>query len=836
MIRFVWSMFWRESRFSWKRQVFFVFCIAVGVGGLVAVKSFSYGIESKMRDEARNLMAADLILTSNRPFVAAERAALAELESEGAAITLSREFVSMAMAPATGDTRMVDVRAVGDGYPFYGEVLTASGRPFRELLQPGSVLVHSSILIHLGLQIGDTLRIGSADFRIGGELIREPDTVSMFSFAPRVLMTDAGGEATGLIRPDGLVRYRAMVKLPPDADSPTVAAALREKLPDRFARVRTYDAAQPRVSRFMGNLTDYLNLVGLVALMLGGVGVAAAIRVFLAQKVETIAVLKCLGATSGLVLAIYLLQALLLGLTGSGVGIALGLMLQGVLPHLLKGLIPVQMEFSISWAAAGEGLLLGGLITLLFTLPPILQLRRVPPARIFRRNVEADRGQRFELWWSLGVVLPVLLALSVWQGGSWKIGGIFFAGLAGAIAALYLATRGFLFLLRRMPKPRRFVIKYGLMGLYRPGNQAVPVSIALGLGVMLVLLIYLTQNGLLRQIVSNSDEGQPNLIFIDIQKAQLEPFGEIMAQHGLPRDGLIPIVRGRVRALNGDRIRLDEITDEDKRRVLGFTYAFTYRDRLEPGEEVLEGRFGPDPERSGHQVSIADWWSEYSGVGLGDTVTVDIQGVPITATVTSIRKVDWGNRRANFSLVFMPGALEEAPHMYVATLQVPGAAARVAVQKAVVSRLPNVTVIDVEIILQSVQQIVDRIALVIQFMAAFSVVVGVVILIGAVATTKYQRLREVVLLKTLGATRAVVAAVLAIEYVFLGGLAGLVGAVAAGVVSWGMVTFVFRGSWDFSAQPYLIALTAATLMTLTVGVTASLDILSRKPLQVLREE
>jgi putative ABC transport system permease protein len=835
MNRLPWLMLLREARFSWKRQLFFAFCVAVGVGGLVAVKSFGLSVEARMRLEARALLAADLVLSSARPFTEAEWKALRGLEARGASISLSREFVSMATVPGKTATRLVDVRAVDARYPFYGRVVTGSGRLFEGLLTEDAAIVHPSVLIYLDLKVGDALLIGGKSFRIVDELIKEPDTVQLFSYAPRVILSDKGGEATGLIREDSLVRYRALVKLPETLPAAQVSEELKKSLPDRFANIRTFDDDQPRVGRFMGLLENYLNLIGLVALILGGVGVAAAIRVFLSQKMDSIAILKCLGATSNQVLGIYAVQAGLLGWIGSLAGAGIGIAVQGVLPLLLADLMPVVLPFAVSWPAVAEGLVLGTFTTLLFTLQPILEVRRVPPARVFRRNVEPEPRRR-TFWLTLLALAPLLFLLSLWEGGSLRVGGIFFLGLSASMAVLALAAKGLLALARRLPQPRRFTWKQGLNGLYRPGNQAAAVTLALGLGVMMVLSVYLLQSDLLRQVASGRQGDEPNLIFIDIQDSQRTEFVDTLRRQGIENPELIPVVRGRIRALNGAPVRLDEIQDEEKRRMLSFTFAMTYRDHLVPGEVILKGRFGPDPAISGPQVSVAEWWTDISGTGVGDTLTVDVQGVTLTATITSIRQVDWNNRRANFTLLFMPGALEAAPRMYVSTARLETPAERVALQKAVVARMPNVSAVDVELILQSLQQIVDRIALVIQFMSLFSIGVGFVILGGAIAVTKYQRLRESVLLKTLGATRAAVAAVLSTEYALLGLLAGAVGAIAAGALSWGLVTFVFEGRWDFRFPPYVIATLTAALLTTAVGLAANLDILNRKPMQVLREE
>ena len=840
MNAFVLPMLAREARASWKRLLLFVLCIAAGVGGLVAVKSFSHNLQRAVSGEARSLLAADVIVRGNRAPGAAERAALAELEAQGGRVVRSLQFASMARAPLNGQVLLASVRAVGPGYPFYGEVLTGSGRPLRERLGDDTVLVHQAMLLKMGLRVGDELEVGRRRFRIADVLVKEPDSpVQVFNLGPRVLMTEAGAEATGLVTTASRLRYAALIRVPPGQEPARVAKALQARLADAFVNVDTFDTAQPRSTRFLGRLTDFLNLVGLAALLLGGIGVAGAIRVFVSQKLDTLAVLKCLGAGSRDLLSVYLLLAVLMGLLGAVLGVALGYGAQLALPWLLRDLLPVQLQLAWPWAAAGEGVLLGLITTLWFGLPPIWALRRVPPARVFRRQVEAPAAQR-RRWLAplrAGLSLLALAALlAVWQAGFTRIAGFFILGLAGAVAALHLAALGLLTLLRRLPKPRAFELKQGLSSLYRPGNQSGAVVMSLGLGVLLLLAVFLIQQDLVRQLVANSPQTQPNLFFLDIQPDQRAEFGRLLGARGHPDPELIPIVRGRIAGLKGQPLRLSGVEDEHQRQHLRYEYAFTYRDRLVEGEEVLAGRFGHDPAIAGAQVSLADWFAEDSRLRVGDRVTVDIQGVQIAATVTSIRKVDWANRRANFSFVFAPGVLEDAPKMYVSALREPEEAARVALQRDVVRALPNVTALDVEMVYRIVQTFMDRIAVVIQFMASFCIAVGLVILLGAIATTKFQRIREAVLLKTLGATRGAVARVLTIEYLILGALAGAVGVLAAAALAWGLVTFVFEGRWDVTPGPYLAAWLATAAGIGVTGLASSLDVLLKKPLEVLREE
>ncbi|HEX7928747.1 MAG TPA: FtsX-like permease family protein, partial [bacterium] len=842
------------------RLLLLVLCIAAGVGGLVAVQSFSVALSRSIQSEARTLLAADLTLRSNRPFGPADETALADLRNNGAEVARSVEFVSMAQAvprhvskgkAAPGGVLLVEARSVGAGYPFYGEVLVKGSAPLRELLRDDTVVVQSALLMHLGLQVGDALKLGNATFRIAGELVKEPDSpVQLMNIGPRVLLTEAGGRATGLVAPTSRVRYTALVKLPsggpPErSDVATVTRLLKTRLTEAqsFANVVSFDQSQPQVTRFLSQLTNFLNLTGLVALLLGGIGVAGAIRVFMTQKLDTLAVLKCLGATSGQLLVIYLTQALVLGLIGSALGVVLGTVTQYVLAWLLADLLPVSLKFVLSGAAVVEGVTLGALVTLWFSLPPLLMVRRVPPARVFRRAVEAEISPTTSRMRTLlRIALPALSglaligALAFWQTGNWRITWIFALGLAGTAIVLLLGSRALLWGLRRLPRLPSFVLRQGITALYRPGNQTGIAVTSLGLSMLLLLAVFLIQKDLLRQVSRNSAADQPNLFFLDIQKDQRQPFLDIVTAAGYPAPELVPLVRGRIIELNGKRLNLDVLPDGDRKRILTFEYAFTYRGALAPGEHVLEGKFERQPGVSGAQVSVADWWMRETGMKLGDTVTMDIQGVPVRATITSVREIEWTNRRTNFSFVYLPGVLEDAPQIYVTGVHAADEAARTTLQQRVVARLPNVTGFDVDTVFKLVQQIMDRIALVIQFMAGFSLAVGLVILLGAIATTKYQRLREAVLLKTLGATRGMVARILALEYLLLGALAGLIGATAAAALSYGLVTWVFEGRWFFSLPSYLSAWAISTVLVTGTGLLSSADVLMRKPLEVLREE
>ncbi|MDH5752132.1 MAG: FtsX-like permease family protein [Deltaproteobacteria bacterium] len=840
MNTFVSAMLWRETRASWKKLSLLVFCIAAGVGGLVAVQAFSVNMDRAIQREARTLLAADIVMTGYRKFGPAEEAALEGLAGRGARITRSYEFVSMARDPKSGRVQTVSVRAVGNDYPYYGEVLTGSGQDFRRSLSRDSLLVENALLLQLNLQVGDRLELGQRSFLIADTLTKEPDSpVQLFRLGPRVLISEEAAMDTGLVGLLSRIRYAALIRLPQDVDPFLTADQLRKALPETFARINTYDQAQPRVSRFMGRLTDYLSLVGLVALLLGGVGVAGAVRVFMVQKMDTIAILKCLGAGSRQIMGVYLLQVLAMGLLGSAIGIFLGGSAAAALPAMLGELVPVELELGLPWRAVAEGLAMGLLTALWFALPPLLTVREVPPALVFRRNVEEQQsGTR--PWKLLALqgawALALATVLTLWQVGPGQVAGLFLAGLAGTVLALYGSVELLKRVLRRLPLQGRFVLRQGLSSLHRPGNQTSSVVVSLGLGVLLLLVVFVIQMDLLSQVAPLTKADPPNLFFLDIQPGQRQEFLAAAASQGIDPNPLIPVVRGRITAVNGEPMRLEEIKDDHQRRHMRYEYSFTYRGNLLPGEEIIDGRFDSSPASGEPGVSVAQWWSQDSGLGLGDRLEIDIQGVRFYAVITSVRKVDWSNRQANFTFVFPPGVLEEAPTMYVSAVSIPELSRRVALQREVVGRLPNITALDVQNVFVIVQAIMDRIALVVQFMAAFTISVGLVILLGAISTTRFQRIREAVLLKTLGATRAMVARVLALEYILLGALAGLVGSLAAGTLSWGLVTLVFQGHWRLTLPPYLAAWALAVLLVTGTGLLSSLDVLMKKPLDVLRDE
>ena len=827
---------WRETRGAWRHFVYFLACITLGVGALVGVGSFSDSLELTVGRSARSLMGADVEVRSTQPLSPAAAAVVSGLEREGVAVTRVREMAAMAQTRAPGGpTQLVELKAVEPGYPFYGRLRADPDRPLGSLIGGGRALVHESLLARLGLQPGDRLRIGEGDFAIAGVIRAEPDrSAGVFSLGPRVLIAGEDLGRTGLLLPGSRVRYRTLLRLPEGRDAERFRDSLAERLPGTALRITAYTQAQPGLRRFWGQLTMYLGLTGLVALMVGGIGVAVSVSAFVRNKRPTIAILKCLGAGSREILAVYTLQTLLLGLGGSLLGAALGSALQPLLAPFLAQLLPLEVELAPSPVAILRGLAMGLGVTLLYALWPLLEIRRVPPASILRSDVEPVLAGR-RPWGAAVLIAAGLAALALWQAGSWKIGGLFIGGLAAALALLAGGARAMMSLARRARWPG-LVWRQGAANLHRPGSQAGAVLVSLGLAVMLIVSVALLEGSLREQISRRSPDRAPAFFFIDIQPDQAEPFAGLVSRLAGARPELIPVVRARLAAINAAPIPGDVRTRQEDIWYLTREYVLTWAAAAPGHNTVVAGRWWTPAEAAREPlISVEEDIAKQLRVGIGGTLTFDIQGVPVSARVVNLRRVDWQSLNSNFFVIFSPGALEGAPTTYIATARArPESEARL--QSAVVAAFPNVTAIPVREVLERVGAVLDQIALAIRLVAGFSILSGLVVMAGALAVTRRQRLYHSVILKALGATRGLVARVFAVEYALLGAAAGVSGTALAAGLAWAVLHFALDVRWQWAPGVLAAGVASAALLALAVGLFGSYRLLAQKPLGVLRGE
>src|SRR3989441_576928 len=837
MSAFVSRMAWRETRAAWQHFAYFFVCIALGVAALVGVDLFAANLERAIQREARSLMAADVELRTTRPLTSEADGVLMKLDGRGIARMQVSELVAMAAVPS--GTQLVELKAVEPGYPFYGKLRADPEDALATLFTGTHALAEETLLIRLDLKVGDTLKIGHAEFRITGVLKKEPDRAAgAFSFGPRVLISRQGLGATGLVQPGSRVTHRHLLKLPEALTPKAVQAELAATFPDKTARVNTYQDAQPILRRFLRQLTMYLGLVGLIALMVGGIGVASSVRAFMKEKLETVAVLKAIGAGSGTILRIYLTQTFLLGALGCLAGAALGAAFQVALPPLLRAWLPIELEFRLALLPFVRGVGMGLLTTVLFALWPLLEVRHVRPNLILRREVaDEPAGSPGRMAWAISGLLALALAgMALWQAGSWRAAGLFIGALAAALALLY-ATAGLVGRLgRRGPRWRSLPWRQGLANLCRPGSQAQTVLVSVGVGVMVILAIHLVERNILWEIGENVPTDAPTFFFIDIQPDQHDAFARLLVERGHTDARLTPLVRSRLWALNGQPVRRESYEDREHGWYFAREYVLTFLNELPKGIAITKGQGWEGGGSSGvPRVSVEEEAARRLGLDLGSTVEFDIQGAKVSGRIASIRKVEWGNMSTNFYFIFEPGALEGAPMTYVATTRV-APQEEVSLQRAVVAAFPNVSAINIRAVLDSVAQVVDRISLVIRFMAALSILAGAVVLAGALAATRFRRIYEAMIFKAVGGTRRILAATFAVEYALLGAAAGLVGAGLATGLAWGAGHWILDVKWLFQPVALVWGIGATIPGTVLVGVLSTYRILGQKPLPVLRRE
>lgn len=842
MIRFVLALARREGRSSRRRLALYMGSISLGVAALVAVNSFRHNVQGAIAAQARELLGADLELSSRRPFDPTVAALLDSLAAAGTPVSRVTSFASMALALPSGATRLVEVRAVEGGFPYYGKMETDPPAAWGALAGGRHAVVDPALLIQLRAAVGDTLAIGEARFQITGTVTQSPGDVALRSaIGPRVYLPAAFLEETRLLRTGSLARYLAFLKFDPPA--------LVQRFLNRYHQLlRAHEVGYDTVSEREQELTDsldalgrYLGLVGLAALLLGGVGVASAVNVFAKEKLDIAAILRCLGATQGTVFAVYLLQAGVLGLAGAALGAALGLGVQSQLPRLLADFLPVRVSAAAHWPSVAAGLAVGAWVAVVFALLPLLSIRNVSPLAALRRDyAPSPRRRAPERLAAMAALGLSLLALSVWQAPRPRSGVAFAIGVSLTAAAL----AGSAWLLSRLTRrffPGRagYVVRQGVANLFRPHNQTTAVTLAVGFGIFLMATLYVVQRNLLDQLRADQRPDRPNVVLFDIQSDQIAGVVALLDARGAPRLEETPIVTARIAAINGrgvQQLLADTAGRRPSRWALRREYRNTYRDHLTASETLLEGSWWSAPIAPGApwRISVERDLAGELGVRLGDRITWDVQGVRLETEVANLRRVNWARFEPNFFVVFEPGALERAPQSFVVLTRVADAAARAALERDLVLRYPNLQALDLSLVQRTLDTVLGSVTLAIRLMALFSLAGGVVVLLGAVAASRYQRMRESVLLRTLGASRRQIAQITATEYLALGALAGLTGAGLAAGAGWALMRFFFEIPFRLPAGELAGLTLGAAALTATVGLLNSRPALDRAPLAVLR--
>ncbi len=841
----------RQFRFSRQRLLLFLSAISLSIATLVAVQSFAANLQGNVRHEARAMLGADLELTSQGPLDARVRQTLAELATTGAAVAKLTSFLSMAHNPVNGAIRLVQVRAPQPGFPFYGEALTRPAGRWASLHDDRNAIVDPGLLTALGVTVGDSISLGETEFRITATIERMPGDIEITSsLAPRVFIPDAYVGETKLLGPGARAEYAAFLRLPDPTRAKSIEQHYRPTWHSAHVSVRSLEDQQEQLHAALGNLASYVGLLGVLALLLGGIGIASAVSAHMTREVDTIALLRCLGATSRQVIAIYLLQASAMGLAGALLGILLGVAMQWTLPRLIADLLPVEVAVRINGAAIAMGLLTGIWAAITFSLLPILQVRLVPPLAVLRRHVEAPplllRDTARWIAWAL--LLGSALAVILYQAPNVRVGMVIAATIAATLLVLAVSAHGYMQLLRRSPYARlSYTFRQGMASLFRPGNRTVTVVLSLGFGVFLLATLMITQASILQPLVVDAD-GRANLMLLDVQPGQLTGIEAALESHGielLQSDPLVPMriadierlpTRRRERAYTGPGSRDGDGASEDWST---HDYRSTYRDTLPNSDTLVAGAWwGAHEEHSANATRGVSLVADIAGildVGVGDRIDWNVAGMTISTVVRSLRNVNLLQLEPHFFAIFEPATLRDAPQTWLLLARAEDEAVRTGFQRDMVARYPNVSMIDVTQVRRALDEIIGRVSFVVRFLASFSVATGFVVLLGAVATGQAQRIREATLLKTIGATRRQIIAALFAEYALLGMLGADLGLALALAAAWALDRYVFRVPLTADVVSLTLITVAMPLLTALVGLSGSREVLQTAPLKALRD-
>jgi len=843
---FIIRMAVRDLRAAWSRLLFFFLCLAVGVGSIVTLRSAIESVRDAMARELRSMLGGDVAISVNRPWEPAARAAVEQRLARAtvAARTETVEALTMVRSedPSKGVARLAEVVGVGAAYPLYGRFELAGGEEYRfDLLRHGGALVRQDLLAQLGASVGDAVLIGDARFTIRGLIRREPGSLAgSLSFGSRVFVSDEDAGRAGVLATGSRASFRLLLRVPA-AEADAIARDINRQLQGQFVRATSFRAAGDSTAEQFARAEDYLSLVGLAVAVLGGIGVWSVIRVFMQQKTRAIAILKCVGATSRGILATYLLQVTAMGVAGSALGVGLAAAALAWIEPMMGRVSGVELAYALSPSAVLQGSGIGLLVALLFSLVPLLDARHVRPAALLR---PADALPRRGVDWprvaAIAIVGTGLVGLAMWQAGSVRVGAILAAGFAALAAVLNLAGVAIVRALKPLERSAWIPLRYAARRIGRPGNQVRPILLAVGLGVFLVAGIRMVETAILAEFRLDDRPDTPDLFLVDVQQDQVAGLTSRLADPALGVEGrplVIPVLRGRVVGVTGNGIPASG-SEDVRRRGLGREFTITYRLSLERNERIVQGTFWPASPASAPEVSVEQSVLDHAALSLGDVVRFDVLGRTVDARITSVRSVNWVDARAGgFVFVFRPGPLDAAPRTYVVPVRGPAnPEARGRLQRTVVDAYPNVSVVDVREVLAAVARVLGLVTTGVTVAGSLVLATGILILIGSIALSKFQRVYEAAVLRTVGATFAFLALLLVWEYALLGLVAGTIGAGGGLLLSWAVSRFVLHVAWHPLIGLASLAIGASTMTVTGVGLLSSLGVLRRKPLATLRAE
>jgi putative ABC transport system permease protein len=832
-------MAWRDARHNFSRLFLFAASLIAGIAAVVSLDSLNYNLQHDIDQNAKELLGADLVVNGDQRF---SKETLAVFDSTGMTQATEVDMASMVLFIQTGESRLIRLVALSGPYPFYGTLETQPVDAYDKMKTAGYAMLDESLASQYAVSSDDSIRIGKSVFRVSGVVKRIPGGGGiMATFTPSVYIRMEDLDSTGLVQFGSRVNYKRFFKAPEGTDIEQVVDSLKSVIKKGGYSYETVEKRKEGLGKGFSSIYQFFSLLAFIALILGCIGVASSVHIYAREKQHEVAVLRCLGTTGWQAFTIFFVQIFILGLISSIVGAVIGVGIQQLLPLLLKGMIPFEISFSISWTSILMGLILGAIVSVLFSLLPLISVRFVPPLTVLRSDFKRQR--LFSKTRIVALLLIVLfpITFAAIQTKSFVTGLFFMGGLLIALLCLSGVAMGLLFLVRKFfPSGAGFVIRHSLSNLFRPNNQTRVLIVTIGLGAFIISTLNIVEKSMLGQVEYRGQENQSNTILFDIQPHQREGVVKLIEENGLPVNQVVPIITCRLTEVKGKSTAelQRDTTDKIPNWAITREYRVTYRDSLHHSEELIKGNLHrlKKGTRDSVQVTISEGMEENLQVTIGDSLMFDVQGVPLRAYISGVRKVDWPKDPPNFIFVFPKGVLEEAPQIYVTATRVEEQTQANRFQQRLVREFPNVSLIDLRLILSTVNQLFDKLGLVVRFLALFCIVSGLIVLAGAVVNSKFIRMRENVLLRTLGARTRQITMITLIEYAWLGlfsALTGLILSLGAGFI---LARYFFEITFAFDAMELALITTGVVVLTLLIGWINSREVINTPPLQVLRKE
>ena len=853
-VLWLFKMAWRDSRKNRSRLLLFTSSIVLGIAALVAVYSFRDNLQRDINNQAKNLTGADLVVVSRKEM---SKSMTARLDTLGDERAKELSFISMLYFIKGEGSRLMQVKALEGNYPFYGEIETTPLVAAKEFKTGRNALVDKTVMLQFGAKPGDSIKVGHLNFAISGFLDNAPGQTGVTALVtPIVYIPMKYLKETGLAQAGSRINYFYYYKFKSESALQHTIRTIQPALEKEGAEFETVASKKQSTGRSFQDLSRFLALSGFVALLLGCIGVGSAIHVYIREKLAAISTLRCLGVRAWEAFFIYLIQVTVIGFIGAVIGAVLGTGIQFLLPMALKDFLPVEFTMQVSWMAISQGIITGVLISVLFALPSLLGVRNISPLNAIRLSFEESKPAAAPLKWLVYIAIIIFVwGFAYLQMENWMQATAFTGSILIAVLVFYSLSGLLLWLVRKtLPARAAYIWRQGFSNLYRPNNQTLMLIVAIGLSTMLIATLYFVQGLLIGKVSLSSGKSQANMLIFDIQSDQRSAVNALTKKQHLPVMSEVAVITMRIDEINGKTAAQLALKDslsskpkpaeqenqqprESSARAFKSELRASYREELTGAEQVTSGKWvGRAKPGETIYVSLDERYAERINVKVGDKIQFNVQGTLIPTVVGSLRKIDWVRAQTNFRILFPSGVLEEAPQFFVLMTKVPDARVSAAYQASVVRAFPNVSVIDMGLLLKVLDELLGKISFVIRFMASFSMITGWIVLISAVRSSKNQRLKEIVLLRTIGAKGTQILAITAIEYLFLGVLSAAAGILMAMAGSWALAVFSFGSVFTPPVLPVLILFTGVTLLVVITGMLGSRGALSHPPLEVLRKD